>query len=342
MRVPFASFLIRQWFLVTMAIVLSMGILGGIVLPADSLKRWTGWLSPRAITGLVLFLMSATLDGRRLWKAAAVSPSPALLGIFVNVVAAPLLAWGMSRTQSAADFEIGLLIAGSVPCTLATAAVWTRKAGGNDAAALVVTLATNAACFLTTPFWLELTTGREVPIDANEMGLQLLLCAVLPMAFGQLVRLLPRGIDFVARRQRTAGFLAQVLVLLMVFLAALDSGKRIASTGRGPSLAPFLWVWASCAMIHLALLAISLLGSRILRHSPRDAIAAALSGSQKTLPIGLVLATDPRLFAHPDLLGAGQPASFVLFPMILYQTSQLIIDTWLVGRIGLGVQDSRD
>ena len=51
-----------------------------------------------------------------------------------------------------------MIVAATAPCTLASAAVWTRRAGGNDAVAILVTFITNATCFLVTPFWLILMT----------------------------------------------------------------------------------------------------------------------------------------------------------------------------------------
>ena len=58
------------------------------------------------------------------------------------------------------DLAVGLLVAAAAPCTLASAAVWTRRAGGNDAVALMVTIGTNLTCFVVTPLWLLVTTGR--------------------------------------------------------------------------------------------------------------------------------------------------------------------------------------
>lgn len=325
-------FLARHSFLTAMALLLAAGLSCGLWIPVASLQAVTGWISPAYTTGVILFLMSATLDGRKLWHASAVSPGPSVLGIVSNMLVGPALAWGLSFTQPLRDFEIGLLIAGAVPCTLATAAVWTRKAGGNDAVALVVTLATNLSCMLTTTFWLELTTGRETPIDARAMGLKLLCSAVLPMTGGQLLRLVPGAPLWISRRQRAATRIAQSLVLLIVFIAASDAGRQISATGRWPAFWPLAWVWLSCAATHAGMMAFVFAGVRWFHVERADGIAAALAGSQKTLPIGLMLATDPRLFADPNLLGPGRPAPFVLLPMILFHLSQLTIDAVLIER----------
>ena len=54
-----------------------------------------------------------------------------------------------------------LVIAAAVPSTVASAAVWTRRAGGNEIVALIVTVVTNSLCFLVTPLWVLLATGRS-------------------------------------------------------------------------------------------------------------------------------------------------------------------------------------
>ena len=44
--------------------------------------------------------------------------------------------------QLAADVRIGLILVASVPCTLSTAVLWTRLAGGNEATALLTAMGT--------------------------------------------------------------------------------------------------------------------------------------------------------------------------------------------------------
>ena len=66
------------------------------------------------------------------------------------------------RLQLAPDFSFGLMIAASAPSTMAAASVWTRRAKGNDAVSLLVTILTNGFCFLVTPAWLVLATAAGI------------------------------------------------------------------------------------------------------------------------------------------------------------------------------------
>ena len=64
--------------------------------------------------------------------------------------------------------------------------------------------------------------------------------------------------------------------------------------------------------IHLAMLALGLAISRRLGFSPEDAIAVGLSGSQKTLMVGLQV---------------GMELGFSILPIVTFHVGQLLVDT---------------
>ena len=105
-----------------------------------------------AIVATVLFLMALPLPIDAVWRVVR-RPGAACLSSFLNM---PLIAWGLSNLLTG-DLSVGLVLAAVVPSTMASASVWTRRAGGNDAVALVVTVVTvvtNGICFVVTPCWL--------------------------------------------------------------------------------------------------------------------------------------------------------------------------------------------
>ena len=85
-------------------------------------------------------------------------------------------------------------------------------------------------------------------------------------------------------------------------------------------------VWGTCIGIHTVTLMAGLFGARLLGFRVEDQAAIAFSCSQKTLPIGVLLATDPGMFGGGDY-------PFVVFPMIMYHASQLFIDTLVADRL---------
>lgn len=324
------AFLKRQWFLTTLAILIAAGLAVGSRGESRLIDFWMTWFPPKGVTCCVVFLMAFSLDSARL-TAAFRSPGPALLAIALNYGLVPLLAWGLMPLQTAADFRYGLMIAASVPCTLAAASVMTRKAGGNDAVSLLVTLVTNGLCFVLTPLWLYAATSTRVELDPAKLMQELLLTVLVPTVLGQALRQPKRARAFVDRHKAGFSVLAQVLIELTVTTAALRAGQtlRAASlgddSGTAVTIGGALIVWACCIAVHLCGLGSGLFLARRLKFAPAECAPVAFAGSQKTLPIGLYIASDPALF--------GTAFPFALFPMLLYHVSQLFLDTLIAGRL---------
>ena len=321
------GYLQRRWFLISLALAITVGLCYGSQSSGEEMASLTAWIPPRVVTAIVLFLMSVSLDSRHL-RAALLSPAPVAWSTMVNYGLIPLMAWGLTFCQLLPDFGIGLMIAGSVPCTMAAASVWTRRACGNDAVSLLVTLLTNTACFAVTPFWLQLATAQDVSFDTWMMVDRLVKAALIPIVLGQLLRLFPVCARFATRNKVPLGVVAQFCVLSLVLTAALNAGTRFhtESTTARPGIIAVVVVWASCIAIHLVAMAVGYFGGRRFGFSAADLRAVAFASSQKTLPIGVLLATEPSLFG-----GMGVP--FAVFPMLMYHASQLFVDTHIADRL---------
>src|SRR2546421_12883865 len=124
------AFLARRWFLLTLA----AGVALALAWPAG--LAWAAGLDPRVVVAPALFLMAWTLPGRSLARV-AVRPWPALWAVAVSYGALPAGGWLAGTLVAVDDFRIGLLIIASVPCTLASAVLWTRLGGGDEATALL-------------------------------------------------------------------------------------------------------------------------------------------------------------------------------------------------------------
>ncbi len=213
------------------------------------------------LTGVVLFLMSFTLDSRKLAEALR-SPRAVLWASLVNFGVLPLLAWPVSMWQLNPDYLLGVIITASVPSTMASASVWTRKAGGNDAVSLLVTILTNGLCFVVTPLWLRTQIGATVSLDTQKLIVDLLIFAMLPIALGQLSRLSP-PIARIADAFKTAlSNSAQVCILIIIFGSALRAGPKIAESSDG--MGPLCVVVVSMASIHLVAIGIAWWGGKLI------------------------------------------------------------------------------
>ncbi|GAB4162404.1 MAG: bile acid:sodium symporter [Planctomycetaceae bacterium] len=322
----------KRWFLLGLAILIPSGLMIGANGDPDQIRNYANLVPPRLITAIVLFLMSFSLDSAKL-RSSFRTPAPVSWAAIMNFGLIPLLAWGLMPLQRSPDFELGLMIAASVPCTMAAASVWTRRAGGNDAISLLVTVLTNSLCFIVTPSLLALTTRQgNVELDFADMFWRLVSAVLIPTFIGQAIRQFPGPGRFATKQKVPIGVLAQAFILLIVFSAACKAGIRLTIVDDRPDTFAVAIVWASCIAIHLTAMLVGYWGARGFGFAREDRIAIAFAGSQKTLPIGVFIATDPQIFGNPNLLETGVGIPFAVFPILMYHASQLFIDTAIADR----------
>jgi sodium/bile acid cotransporter 7 len=280
------------------------------------------WLPGDVILAVVTFVMALPLETGVLWQAVR-RPGPAWLAAAINSGAAPPLGWLASRLLPT-ELAVGVILATTVPCTLASAAVWTRRAGGNDAVAFLVTMITNLACFIVIPTWLLLLVGIGAEVDFRDIVVGLMLLVVLPILTAQILRQWRPIGTCATRRKVLLSVVAQLGVLLMVFVGAVSCGERLAVMENDSVVSPanVVMLIVAVAMVHFVLLVLGFGASRLFRVAHADAIAVAFAGSQKTLMVGAYLA-----------MAVGPLA---ILPMVAYHATQLVVDTliadWLRGR----------
>jgi sodium/bile acid cotransporter 7 len=240
----------------------------------------------------------------------------------MNSVAMPLLTWLIVATVGwqllGRELALGLLAAVAVPCTLASAAVWTRRAGGNDAVSIMVTVITNATCFLVTPFWLVQTTGQQAQLDAGPMITKLALVVVVPMTLAQLARLTRPVGRWALRRKTPLGVVAQTGVLAMVFFGSVQTAQRFGAGSTPPAVFALITLLVAVVGIHVLGVFAGMWAARLAGCDRGDQIAVGLAGSQKTLMVGLQVAME---------------SGFNIIPMVAYHICQLLIDTLIADRL---------
>jgi sodium/bile acid cotransporter 7 len=260
---------------------------------------------------VVMILMGWTLQPRSIARSIR-QPLPSLLAILINVAIVPLLAWPAILFLPE-DLAGGLIVASLVPCTLASASVWTRSAGGDDSIAMVTTVVTNLSCFLVAPIGIWLILGRSVGVDLGGQMLGLFLMVVAPLCCGQLLRLIGFA-GWADKHKRCLSTLAQMGILAMVLLGSVISAERlsIGESLTGGAIA----LTAICAwVVHLIAVGIGFYAASMVGAQRPQQLGTAIACGQKTLMVGLQLALD---------------GGVSVLPMILYHVGQLIIDSLLV------------
>lgn len=297
----------QHWFLVLLAICLLLGFtVPGLFSPFAHFAPFRN-----GIVVAVMILMGWTLQPKSIARIIR-QPLPSLLAIGINTAVVPLLAWPTIWLLPQ-ELSGGLIVSAIIPCTLASASVWTRAAGGDDAVAMMTTVVTNLACFVVAPLGLWLMLGQQVQIDVGNQMRGLFWQVVLPLVAGQGLRQIGLS-TFGDQHKKTIASVAQIGILIMVLLGSAISAERMAAN---PSR--YGWALVATAMlastIHTLAVAIGYYSAAALGIKRPQQLAIAISGSQKTLMVGLQLALSTGVS---------------VMPMVMYHVSQLMIDTLLV------------
>lgn len=243
-------------------------------------------------------------------------PQAALLAIAMNVIAVPVLA-SAAACLLPALLGGGLIVVASVPCTLASASLWTRRAGGEVAVSMLVTVITNLFCFLIAPATLLLLLRQSVELDFQHQAAKLALLVVAPLSVAQLLRANRQVASLVTRRIHWLSTVSQLGILSMVLLGMVVTVDRMHQNEASVAPGDVLLMIALAGMIHVAVLWLGWAIAGRLNLPRRQRIAVAISGSQKTLMVGLQIAID---------------CGVSMIPMIAYHISQLFIDTLIANR----------
>ncbi len=255
-------------------------------------------------------------------RSALLKPWPALLASIINMLAIPLMAWAAAATLSP-YVGGGLIAAATIPCTLASAAVWTRRAGGDDSIPILVTLITNLTCVVITPLWLVGLLGKSIHIELLPLVKELMLVVVLPIVVAQLLRTHRTIATWSERHKSKLSTICQLGILWMVLLGSTQMGEHlnnVDASGNGTpstSMWEILWTVFLTAAIHLLAMALGWYSAAQTGIPRKQRIGVAISGSQKTLMIGLKIALD---------------CGVSIVPMVAFHVGQLLIDTLIADR----------
>ena len=319
MSVP--NFLIRHWFLLTLPLALGAGAL------VPWLGAQGGPLHPE-ITVHVAVAASFLISGLTLSSSALVAAlSRVRLHALVQVISfivAPLLALAagpaliaLGQPVSLAD---GFLLLACLPTTIASCAIMTRAAGGDEPAALCNATGGNLLGVLATPLLLAVLLGAHVELPFGRILGQLALDVLAPLAIGQLIQRI--GGDALAQRSAALKPVSSLAILFIVFTVScgMFTSHDVTTLGRTAAIVLMLAV-----LMHATLLALSWWSSGLIGLTRNERIAVLFCASQKTLAIGAPLVA----IVHPHQADL----TLAMLPMVLYHPVQLLADGIIAARL---------
>ena len=310
------SFLARHWFLT----VLALGIGVALIAPDAMQSVMVHWETNTAVF-VSLFLIAWTMPTRAL-IAELRRPAASMWAVGLSYGMVPGAAW-LIGYPAPADVQIGLIVVSCVPCTLSSAVLWTRLAGGNEATALLTVMGTTFTSWFLTTAWLLWLTGAQIQLNVADMALQLVVTLILPVVLAQVLRLVPRCGGFADRHIVLLGVLSQIMILAMVLKAGASVGKKLHEQNAWEVPALLAWSIGLAVALHLFALASGYVSCHWLGFDRGRQIAVAFSASQKTLPVSLMLYEQYYMGAYP----------YAVMPVLFYHLGQLLLDTVIAARL---------
>jgi solute carrier family 10 (sodium/bile acid cotransporter), member 7 len=329
MAINLRQFIGKYWFIMGMGVVLYLGVHWPETFNLD--KRQV-----KSIVFVIIFLMGLGIPPRELARG-ALNFKAIGLALSMTYIGAPLLFALLARLVFAEnmlaenlDFMVGLMICGAVSSTISSAVVWTRIGGGNVALALILTIFSTCLSALLTPLILTTVipesigfTGAALTEIRMQMIVDLCIVILLPVGLAQTTRF------FVGESLAKASKFTSILCRLLILTIVCNAVTRVVMQGAVLSPLAIIGLGLLLIIIHFALLWSSFNIAKALRLTYADGVAIMLSSSQKTLPIGLMIAAT--YFGEYSLAA---------LPMLLYHFLQLFLDTLVVQKM-VSIQSSK-
>src|ERR1051325_7586867 len=305
------AFLVKHWFLSFLALAVGFTLwMPAVVHPV------TAFWEPRLTMGASLFLMAFTMPTRSL-VAEFHRPYASLWAVFLSYGLVPASAWLIGLATADVDLRIGLILISAVPCTLSSAILWTRMAGGNEATALLTVMGTTFTSWFLTTAWLYVLTGTTTRFDLFAVAFDLIVGLIVPVMIGQALRRIPWCKQIAERHKLFISTLSQLCVLAIILRAGVSVGEKLHGQNADGATEIFAWGIGLAVALHLFALGSGLVTSRWLGFDRGRQIAVGFSASQKTLQVSLVLYEQ---FYKAEY-------AYAVIPLLFYHVGQLLLDT---------------
>jgi len=314
------AWLRKNWFILGIVVSLVTGYL--LANQAEALNP-AGWTN-RIIVFLLFLITGLTLPSNRIRQDLSSPKLHVLIQIFIFIIAPALFLTAAPLFRNAMDGQllIGIFALSVLPTTVSSCIVFTQSARGNTVAAVFNASLANTVGIFLSPLLLSLllsSTGRGLPMEQLLSTLRgLAVNMLVPIVIGQLVRIKVR--EFADRHRKKFGVVSNCLILIVVVLAFSRAAANPLFSRYATELP---WVLVYLAGVHLTLVGLVLLATKLLRFPLPDRISAMFVAPQKTLALGAPLLTI--YFSGQEILGVA------LLPLIFYHPFQLLIAGFLKG-----------
>ncbi len=309
----------KYWFLIGLAFVFAATMADPTGMLADAgqaLKRHHG---PDVVIFLVFFFSGLLLEPSQIRDGLRDVPGT-LMALVLIFGFAPALAALAALAPLQTGVTIGIFLVAVMPTTLSSGVVMSGAAGGNAAHALFITILANVLCMFTIPATLPMLlelTDVSTRVDFNRLAVMIKigLYVLVPLCAGLGVK--SRASSRFGPIGPLLQLVNQCLILCIVWMGVAQARPVLSGDWAG-----MIFIAGITALFHCVLLGCAFLMVRVFS-VPRGRMEAVLfMGSQKTLPLSIIL--------QVTLFGDHAQALIVC---VVHHLVSLFIDGFLVGRL---------
>jgi sodium/bile acid cotransporter 7 len=251
--------------------------------------------------------------------------------LLITFVLFPLAGLGLSLLMPGLLSPLlwsGILFLCALPSTVQSSIAYTSMAGGNVAGAVAAAAFSNLLGVFLTPLIASLLLGAQ-GAEIGAAGIAKVAALLfLPFVLGHGLR--PWLLPLVKDQPRLTTIVDKGTILLAVYGAF----SAAAAEGLWRRLPPqqFVLLAGLCALLLALMLGAAWSVGRLGGYSRDNRAAILFCGSVKSLASGAATAR---------ILFPGPAAGFVILPVMLFHTLQLIVCAWIAGRLAQSVPTSR-
>jgi solute carrier family 10 (sodium/bile acid cotransporter), member 7 len=319
-------------FLILVIIVISLAKaypeLGAVYLDPDITASWLA-------VSIIFFMGGLCLKTEELGKAVVNMPFNLYVLMF-NFGVVSSYVFGVSRGLKKAGIlsealSNGLAICGSLPISVNMALVFTKVAGGDEAAAVFITAASNMSGVFLSPLLILGYLGVSKHTDLVKVFWQLALRVIVPVIVGQFVQLIDVVHVWVKHNPRFFKQAQQYCLIYVIYCTFCKTFKKNYNNSHGDVLLMVLFEL-------LLIVSIKVMAWYSLKflfpNKPKLRVMGLFGCVHKTIAIGVPLIS---------VLYKGDPnVGLYTLPILIWHPMQLIVGTCIMPRLQAFVKSEKE
>lgn len=302
---------------------LLLAILVGVLYPAAGVAAGQIPITQYAASGIFLIggLKLRTEEAKEALRDVKSVAFGVVSILFITVVVGARLA--RAFPLSVPEFTAGLVLFMCMPCTISTGAALAAQAGGNFALALILTTICSTIGVFSVPVMMDQFAGfgASIQLPVLDMIKKLVVTVLFPIALGKGIAASSiQAKSTIKKYNAPLTYLSHIFVILTPWIQISNSALK--GTFALVALTDLLVAMAAGAFLHIVLLVMNYLGTKMIGLSVDMCKSVVFVASSKTMPLSLTILT----ILPPGLGDKG----LIALPVILSHFSQIIIDSCVV------------